>query len=215
MISSEGFIIAAVSHTTMFRVILAALGLIVIVMGMSCGSSGPAAPGSANDSPTEAYKRLYAAVKGKDTEAIKRELTEKSLDLAKIASATNNTPIDKVYLNGFTETTFSPTLPEIRDQRVAGDQGAIEVWNSKKSIWEDLPFIKVDGAWKFAIGDLFAGTFNFATVGRGRSFKEAEAANAAGKGPLQGPSSPNSNIVANTGPTVAPLANAKPEKRAK
>lgn len=199
----------------MQRIIFTALGLVILAASLNCGAgSGAATAGSANDSPTEAYKRLYAAVKSKNTDAIKREMTEKSLDLAKMASSKNNTPIDKVFENGFTETTFSPTLPEIRDQRVVDDQGAVEVWNSKKSTWEDLPFMKVDGAWKFAVGDLFAGTFKFETVGRGRAFKEAEAANAAGKGPIQMPA-PNSNITANTGPTVPPLSNANAGKKAK
>lgn len=186
----------------MQRIILAIFGLLVLGIGMSCGGSA-AAPGSANDSPTEAYKRLYLAVKSKDTEAIKRELTEKSIGLAKMASEKNNTPIEKVYENGFTETTFAASLPTIRDQRIAGDQGAVEVWNGKKSIWEDLPFIKVDGAWKFAVGDLFGGTFKFETVGRGLSYREAEAANAAGKGPIQGPPVSMSNATANTMPPAA------------
>lgn len=207
----------------MQRIILAVLGLSVLAIGLNCGSGGPATSGSGNDSPTEAYKRLYAAVKSKDTEAIKRELTEKSIDLAKMAAAKNNTPIEKVYENGFTETTFSPALPEIRDQRVVEDLGAVEVWNSKKSIWEDLPFVKVNGAWKFAVGDLFAGTFKFETVGRGRSFREGEAANAAGKGPLAGPPVPNANVTgsANTMPQPAngnprpgpPLANADKKEK--
>lgn len=188
----------------MQRITLAIFGLLVLAIGMSCGG-GAAAPGSGSDSPTEAYKRLYAAVKSKDTEAIKRELTEKSIELAKMASAKNNTPIEKVFENGFTETTFAASLPTIRDQRIAGDQGAVEVWNGKKSIWEDLPFAKVDGAWKFAVGDLFAGTFKFETVGRGLSFREGEAANAAGKGPIQGPPVSMSNAAANTMP---PSANA-------
>ena len=180
----------------MQRIILAIFGLLVLAIGMSCGGSA-AAPGSASDSPTESYKRLYAAVKSKDTEAIKRELTEKSIDLAKMAAAKNNTPIEKVFENGFTETTFAASLPTIRDQRIVGDQGAVEVWNGKKSIWEDLPFIKVDGAWKFAVGDLFANTFKFETVGRGLSYREGEAANAAGKGPMQGPPWPPSNMTGN------------------
>lgn len=198
----------------MQRIILAIIGLSLLAIGLSCGS-GPAAPGSGNDSPTEAYKRLYTAVKSKDIEAIKRELTDKSIDLAKMASAKNNTPIEKVYENGFTETTFSPTLPEIRDQRVVEDQGAVEVWNSKKSIWEDLPFMKVNGAWKFAVGDLFAGSFKFETVGRGRAFREAEAANAAGKGPMTAPGTMNSNAMANSNFAVPMTEGSNAAKKAK
>ncbi len=183
------------------------MGLVVMALALNCGGTAPA--GSSGDSPTEAYKRLFAAVKGKDTESIKKEMTAKSLEFAKMASAKNNTPIEKVFENGFTATTFSPTLPEIRDQRIVDDQGAVEVWNSKESKWEDLPFIKEDGVWKFAVGDLFSGSFKFEVVGRGRSFREAEAANAAGKGPVQAPGS--ANATAGTNMNVAlPPANSNP-----
>jgi hypothetical protein len=191
----------------MQRIILAIVGLIILAVALNCGS-GPAAPGSTSDSPTEAYKRLYAAVKRKDTDAIRREMTERSIDLAKMASAKNGTPIEKVFENGLTGTTFSPTLPEIRDQRIVENQGAVEVWNSKDSKWEDLPFLKVDGVWRFAVGDLFSGSISQATVGRGRAFREAEAANAAGKGPVQIPIGPNANSLS-TSNMKAP-ANANP-----
>ncbi len=188
----------------MQRIILAILGLTVLAIGLNCGG-GTAASGSSGDSPTEAYKRLFAAVKSKDVESIKHEMTDKSLDFAKMASAKNNTPIEKVFENGFTASTFSPTLPEIRDQRIVEDMGAVEVWNSKESKWEDLPFMKENGAWKFAVGELFAGTFKPEVVGRGRSFREAEAANAAGKGPVQGTVMSNTNVTANANVALPPV----------
>ena len=81
----------------MQRIILAIIGLSVLAIGLNCGG-GAAAPGSGNDSPTEAYKRLYAAVKSKDTEAIKRELTDKSIDLAKMASAKTGIPVTHIQI---------------------------------------------------------------------------------------------------------------------
>lgn len=132
--------------------------------------------GYSNDSPTAAYVRLFEAVKSKDVERIKLSMTKKSQDLAAMAAARNNTTVEKVFENGFTATTFSETLPMIRDERIKDDMGAIEVWNSKESKWEDLPFIYEDGAWKLAIGDLFADTYR--SPGRGLDFREREAANA-------------------------------------
>jgi len=189
----------------MRRIILLGIGLALVIATLNCGGAN----GLMGDTPTAAYQRLYAAVKSKDTEAIKKEMTAKSLEFAKMAAAKNNTPIEKVFENGFTATTFSPSIPEIRDQRVVDTMGAVEVWNSKDSRWEDLPFLKEDGVWKFAVGDLFAGSFKFETVGRGRSFREAEAANAAGRGPVQAPAGPGSNAVANVAPQMPP-ANSNP-----
>jgi hypothetical protein len=125
----------------MKRILILSFTLSLLAGAFACGNAGPAAPAAGNDSPTEAYNRLFAAVKSKDTEAIKREISKKTVELGVTVSQRNNTPIEKVYENGFTATTFSDTLPTIRDERVKDDMGAVEVWNSKESKWEDLPFI--------------------------------------------------------------------------
>jgi hypothetical protein len=83
---------------------------------------------------------------------------------------------EQAFENGMTATTFSDTLPEMRDERVKENMGALEVWNSKDSKWEDVPFILEDGAWKLAIGDGFAGSWE--SPGFGRDRREKEAANA-------------------------------------
>lgn len=126
-------------------------------------------------SPTEAYKQLYAAVKSKDVEKIKAVMTKKTQEFAQMVAARQNSPIEKVFENGFTATTFADSLPEIRDERINGEYGAVEVWNGKDKRWEDLGFIYEDGSWKLAIGEMFGGTFK--SPGPGRSFKEQEAAN--------------------------------------
>lgn len=167
----------------MFRIFLCLLALAGLAAMLACNS--PAAAGSPNDSPTDAYKRLFSAVKSKNTDAIKAELTQKSQDFAQMVSQKNGTPIEKVFENGFTATTFATSLPLIRDQRVAEDMGAVEVWNSKDSKWEDLPFVKENGAWKLAVGELFAGTYK--SPGPGRDQLDKIAANANGSGPQQIP----------------------------
>lgn len=164
----------------MHRITALLLVLFAFVTFMACGG-GPAAPGSGADSPTEAYKRLYTAVKSKNTDQIKGTMTQKTLEFAEMVSGRNNTPIEKVFENGFTATTFAEKLPEIRDERIKDNFGSVEVWNAKDSRWEDLPFVKVDGTWKFAMGELFGGTFE--SPGKGRDQKEKEAANALGGGP--------------------------------
>jgi len=64
----------------------------------------------------------------------------------------------------------------MRDERVNGDWGAVEVWNSKDSRWEDLPFVREDGAWKLAVGEIFDQTFQ--SPGKGMDQIAKEAANA-------------------------------------
>lgn len=146
----------------------------LLAIVFSCGNNPSA--GSRSGSPTEAYKALYAAVKSKNTERIKAMMSKKTHAFAEMVAARQNNPIEKVYENGFTATTFAESLPEIRDERVSGEFGAVEVWNAKDKRWEDLGFVFEDGGWKLAIGEMFGGTFK--SPGVGRAIKEQEAANA-------------------------------------
>lgn len=180
-------------RSSIFTFVLFAVSVFAVACGGTEGGSGPSTGGG--DTPTDAYKKLYAAVKSKNTESIKAQMTKKTLDFAQMISQRNNTPIEKVFENGFTATTFAESLPEIRDERVSGDMGAVEVWNAKDSRWEDLGFIREDGAWKFAVGDLWAGTFK--SPGMGRAQKEKEAANATGNNMIEvkPPVNTNGNIT--------------------
>ena len=154
-----------------FTIVLTAL----LAALLSCDGAGISGGGSSSGSPTEAYKQLYAAVKSKDTERIKATMSKKTQAFAEMVAARQNQPIEKVFENGFTATTFSETLPEIRDERIKGDFGAVEVWNAREKRWEDLGFVLEDGTWKLAIGEMFGGTFE--SPGKGRAIKEQEAAN--------------------------------------
>lgn len=188
----------------MNRIISAIIIISVISLAFACGSQNMA--GSGGNSPTDAYKKLYAAVKSKDVEAIKKQLTKTTVEFGGTVSKQNNKPLEQVYENGFTATTFSDTLPNIRDERINGDMGALEVWNSKESKWEDLPFVKEDGSWKLAVGDIFAKTY--ISPGPGRDLIEKQAANAVSNTAVTLGSNTNSNSasVTNVGPLGPKLA---------
>lgn len=190
----------------MHRIILLIIAISVLGFAFACG--GQDAGGG--DSPTNAYKLLFAAVKSKDTEAIKKQMTKKTIEFGVMASQRNNTPIEKMYENGFTATVFSDKLPTIRDERINGDMGAVEVWNSKDSLWEDLPFIKEDGSWKLAVGDLFAGTFK--SPGPGRDLLEKQAANAVSNTGIPPATNANSNSVTVANSVQGPTASNKTAK---
>ena len=164
------------------RTFLLVIVVSILAIGFACRTA---------DSPTEAYKRVFAAVKSKDIEAIKKQLTKKTLDFGVMSSQRYNKTLDEAYENGFTDTTFSESLPTIRDERIKDNMGSIEVWNSKNSVWEDLPFINEDGGWKLAQGDLFAGSFKL--PGKGRDQREKEAANAVGANTVQPLTNTNGN----------------------
>ena len=186
--------------------------LAALAAGFACGggtentNTGPASMtpivGGGGPSPTEAYKMLFAAVKAKDIEGIKKMVTKRTLDFGAMAAQRNNTPIEKMFENGFTATTFSEKLPEMRDERIKDNMGALEVWNAKDSKWEDLPFINEDGGWKLAVGDLFADTWK--SPGRGLDALEKEAANKAANASMTPAKKPayNAPIEVKKGPVL-------------
>ncbi|MEO6334523.1 MAG: hypothetical protein ABIO91_06005 [Pyrinomonadaceae bacterium] len=164
----------------MRSLLLTALLTALLASMFACQPTGTSTNGSGGTttttgSPTDAYKQLYAAVKAKDVEKIKSVMTKKTQEFAQMVAARQNSPIEKVFENGFTATTFSESLPDIRDERINAEYGSVEVWNAKDKIWEDLGFVYEDGSWKLAIGEMFGGTFK--SPGPGRAFKEQEAAN--------------------------------------
>ena len=126
-------------------------------------------------SVTQAYTKLYNAVKSKDTEKIKQSVSRATKGLAETAAMQQNKPLSEVFANGFTATTFADSLPEIRDEKVQGNFGQIEVYSQKDKRWETLPFVLEDGEWKLAVGDLFAGTFQ--SPGKSQSQLEMENSN--------------------------------------
>lgn len=181
----------------MYRIFALGFALSLIAVGFSCNG-----PKAVNNSPTDAYKAIYAAAKAKDIDTIKKNITKKTIELGKISMTQFKKTEVEAYENAFTETVFSETLPSIRDERIKGNVGAIEVWNSKEGKWDDLPFILEDGSWKLAMGELFAGSFK--TPAKGRDQIEKEAANAMGGGPVVLGTNGNGNAPANRLPIGNP-----------
>ena len=173
------------------------------------GNANSNSPSGGGGSPTEAYKNLFAAVKSKNVGDIKKQMSKASLQFAEMAAGQQSKTVDQVLENGFLASTQSPSLPPIRDERISGNMGAIEVWDSKNSRWEDDPFILEDGAWKLAVGNMFQGSWT--SPGKGQSLRDMEAANAAGNNMIR--AAPNSNVNFNAikpiRPKELPEANAK------
>ena len=127
------------------------------------------------NTPSDAYRMLYAAVKAKNNARIQQMMSRDTIAFAGFAMQQNKEPLEKIFENGLTATTFADTLPEIRDERVNGNFGAVEVYSQKDNRWEDLPFVLEDGGWKLAVGDSFKGTYK--SPGKGQAQLEMEANN--------------------------------------
>ncbi len=169
-------------------------------------------PGKAG-SPTEGFKALYAAVKSGKTEDIKKTMSKATLNFAEGIGAQQNKSLSEMLKNGFTRTTFADKLPAIRDERVKDKMGAVEVYNAKDKVWEDLPFVLEDGSWKLAVGDKFLNRWT--SPGPSQTVREGTNSNAAGGQKIVPYGNQNSNanfnenvvpIVPKRGPGPAPPA---------
>jgi hypothetical protein len=126
-------------------------------------------------SPSEAYKLLFAAVKAKDSETIKQLMSKSSLGFAEFNANNQKITLEKSLENGLVAPVLSPTLTEIRDERIKDNFGAIEVYNAQTKSFEDLPFVLEDGSWKVAVGDIFQDTYK--SPGKGRAQIERDSSN--------------------------------------
>lgn len=149
--------------------------------------------------PSEAYRMLFAAVKSQDTSKIRTIMSQGSLGFAETAAGMQKKTVEEVLKNGFSETTFAETLPAMRDERIKGGYGAVEVWNVGRKQWDDIPFVYEGGSWKAAFGDTFGGKWQ--SPGKSQTIIEQEAANAANPN-LVPYSNTNSNIKVPRGKTV-------------
>ena len=80
----------------MNRIIFGFILIILTSALMSCErqqSANIPANGSGGSSPTDAYKKLYAAVKAKDSEAIKGLMTTGTIEFAKANAARITAPL--------------------------------------------------------------------------------------------------------------------------
>ncbi len=146
--------------------------------GNSNAAQQQAKPTVKAQSPTDAYRMLYAAVKAKDSDTIKQLMSKGSLGLAGMQASQQKKSLDQVLENGLVAPTFAPAITEIREERIKDNFGKIEVKNAQENRWEDLPFVLEDGGWKLAVGDLFAGTFDpKETLPKGKAQIETEASN--------------------------------------
>jgi hypothetical protein len=194
-----------------YRIIGLILLLTMIAFGLSCGNPKATSSNASvaktpkekvdvgnAQSPMEAYKMLFKAVKAEDSESIKKMMSAASLKFAEGAAAQRKQSVDEILKNGFYASTITEALPDMRDERIKDEFGAVEVWVTKEQKWEDTSYVKETDGWKIAVGDVFGGTFK--SPGQSQSVKEQLAANTSGKGLV-----PYSNSNINTSASTDPI----------
>ncbi|MEO6392770.1 MAG: hypothetical protein ABIP75_13055 [Pyrinomonadaceae bacterium] len=108
---------------------------------------------------TNAYASLYAAVHDHDTDSLRRLLSSSTVTYLSNLSMTEQKPVSELLRSGLTETTTAPEMPEVRNLRMSGTTATLEVHNLAKDRWDRIPFVKEDGQWKLALGEMNDGKF--------------------------------------------------------
>ncbi len=103
-------------------------------------------------SPTEVLKAFTEATKTKDAEAIKKTLSKNTMKVAEETAKKQNISVDAMLTK--VENLEGKQLPEIRNEKIEGDNATVEVKNSATGEYDVMPFVKEDGSWKIAL-DVF------------------------------------------------------------
>src|SRR4029079_11544685 len=113
----------------MKRIFLLSVLVTLVAGALSCGSREQ--NGANGDTPTEAYKRLFAAVKSGSPEAVRAEITKKTYEFAAMTAKQMGKTAEEQIKYGMTATTYAENLPTTRDERIKDNMAALEVWNAQ------------------------------------------------------------------------------------
>lgn len=128
-----------------------ALACALVLVGVTA-----AACSRAGSSPTATFKAYYEATQKKDAEGMKKTLSKGTLEMLEGFAKMQNKSLDEALKSGLaSNNTQSEKMPETRNEKIEGDKATLEVQDAKTGKWENLPFVKEDGAWKIAFDQLF------------------------------------------------------------
>lgn len=81
---------------------------------------------------------------------MKKRLSKKSLTMAENAALAQTKTIDQSIADDF-PAAQAQKAPEMRNEKITGDSGSLEVHYDGVKEWRTMYFVKEDGAWKIAL----------------------------------------------------------------
>jgi len=102
--------------------------------------------------PTKAFMAFYEASKNSDVEAIKATLSKASLDFLTAEAKKENKTLEAALTESLKNSDIPKTTPEVRNEKIEGDNATIEVKDEKTNTWDSFRFVKENGEWKIKIG---------------------------------------------------------------
>ena len=116
----------------------------VAAIAAACDKGGGA-------SPTATFKAYYEASKNKDVDGVKRTFSKTTLELFEKQAKEQNKTIDEMFKMGMDQKPITGNLPEMRNEKIDGDNATLEIKDEKSGRWDTLTFVKEDGRWKIAL----------------------------------------------------------------
>ncbi|HWP54042.1 MAG TPA: hypothetical protein VN476_07880 [Pyrinomonadaceae bacterium] len=104
---------------------------------------------SFGSSPTATFKGFIEAQKNKDVAGMKKRLSKRSLVMVENAALAESKTIDQILANDY-PAAQAQKAPEMRNEKVTGDSGTLEVKYDGVKEWQTMYFVKADGDWKIA-----------------------------------------------------------------
>jgi Putative lumazine-binding len=102
-------------------------------------------------SPTATFKAYYEASKNKDVDGVKRTFSKTTLELFEKQAKEQNRTVDEMFKMGMDQKPVTGNLPEMRNEKIDGDNATLEIKDEKSGRWDTLTFVKEDGQWKIAL----------------------------------------------------------------
>jgi len=135
----------------------AKLLLLSIFLASACGQIA-SVPSSPSPSPTETLIEYTEAVKSKDFARIKQTASKKSIQLMEEFKTDPSLSLEENIRKN--EPNLPPSMRNLqtRNEKINGNKATVEIYNSFNDTWIDFEFVKEDGRWKIAAGEMFYDT---------------------------------------------------------
>jgi hypothetical protein len=103
--------------------------------------------------PKRIIKRYVKALKAKDLNKLKEVSTLKTISLLEQGAKQKNMTLEEMIKSN--DPQIQPILedPEIRNEKIEGDQATVEIKNPDDGEWSELIFVKEDNRWKLGVAE--------------------------------------------------------------
>jgi hypothetical protein len=116
------------------------VALLVLLAAVAC---------SFGSSPTATFKAFVEAQKNKDVAGMKKRLSRKTMTMAENSALAQSKTVDQAIAEGF-DASKAQKAPGMRNEKVTGDSGTLEIQYDGQKEWLTMYFVKEDGDWKIA-----------------------------------------------------------------